>query len=298
MFECLLVVCLLFGIPGNANSGEHSVAVVVSDRIRPYMQVLKGLEQGLENDSLAVFYLVPSENNDRVSAALIKGEYDLYVAIGPEAGDLIWSLETEKGKGKIYSAILDPHMTLGKEQQEEQEEQYISGCGVSLQIPVSIQLAEISGALPGVKRVGLLFDRAYNGTFFENARISGKMLGIDLIPLAVDSKKDIPDILKKHLDTLDCIWMVPDRTVISEKIVQYVVKQALYLKKGVIGYNSFFLKSGAVFAFEFDYTRIGFQTSELVNDYFNGRHCVNPVPFFNRGINIKVARTIGFRVEE
>jgi len=91
---------------------------------------------------------------------------------------------------------------------------------------------------------------------------------------------------------------VPDRTVISEKIVQYVIKEALYRKKGVVGYNSFFLKSGAVFAFEFDYTRIGLQTSELVTDYFNSSPCAPPVPFFNRGINIKVARTIGFQVEE
>ena len=40
--------------------------------------------------------------------------------------------------------------------------------------------------------------------------------------------------------------MIPDQTVISEKIVQYVIKQALYHKKGVIGYNSFFIRSGAV----------------------------------------------------
>jgi putative ABC transport system substrate-binding protein len=286
-----LLVGLLVGMPSTANSDEQSVAVVVSARIRPYMQVLKGLEQGLESASLAVFYLDPSENNDRVSAILIKDEFDLFVAIGPEAGKLIWSLEDLKDRGKIYSAILDPNATLEGRGGE---------CGVSLKIPVPIQLAEISGALPGVKKLGLLFDRTHNLPFFESAKISGKVLGIDLIALTVDSKKDIPDILKKHLSSLDCIWMVPDRTVISEKIVQYVIKQALYRKKGVIGYNSFFLKSGALFAFEFDYVRIGIQTSEMVTDYLNGSAmpCAAPVPFFDRGLNAKVARTIGFPVEE
>ncbi len=289
VIELFLMMCLLFGAPGNAGAVEHSIAVVVSDRIKPYLQVLKGLEQGIENDSLEVFYLSSLENNDRLSASLIKGEYDLFVAIGPEAGKLIWSLDTVKGKGKIYSAILDPHKTLDYKNGE---------CGVSLQIPVSIQLAEISDALPGVKKLGLLFDKIHNSTFFEHAKISGKVLGLDLIALAVDSKKDIPGILKNYLASVDCIWMVPDRTVISEKIVQYVIKQALYRKKGVIGYNSFFLKSGGVFAFEFDYIRIGLQTSEMVTAYFDGKGCKTPVPFFHREINIKVARTIGFQVKE
>lgn len=289
MFDFLLVLCLLVCLPGAANCADHSIAVVVSDRIRPYMQVLKGLEQGIPNNSPAVFYLTPSEDNDRLSATLIKGEYDLFVAIGPEAGKLIWSLADLQGKGRIYSAILDPLIALdGKG----------GSCGVSLQIPVSIQLAEISGAFPGVKKLGLLFDKTHNMAFFESARISGKVLGIDLIALTVDSKKDIPEVLKNNLSRLDCIWMVPDRTVISEKIVQYVIKQALYRQKGVIGYNSFFLKSGAVFAFEFDYIKIGLQTAEMVTDYFNGSTCKAPVPFFNRALNGKVARTIGFPMEE
>ena len=283
------MICLLFALAGNAGGSEHSVAVVVSDRIKPYLQVLKGLEQGLENHSLGVFYLAPSENKDRLVAGLVKGEYDLFVAIGPEAGQLIWSLETMAARGRIYSAILDPHTTLGYGN---------GGCGVSLQIPVSTQLAEISVAMPEVKKLGLLFDKTHNGGFFHKARVSGEDFGLEVIALSVDSKKDIPAILKEKMSTIDCIWMVPDRTVISEKIVQYVIKQALYQKKGVIGYNSFFLKSGAVFAFEFDYAQIGLQTSEMVNAYFKGSACVPLVPLYNRGINRKVARTIGLRVKE
>jgi len=286
-FLLLLFVLLFQG--GTAFGGEHSIAVVVSDRIKPYVQVLTGLEQGLENKDIELFFLSPSENQDRVAETLLKKRYDLFVAIGPEAGELIWSMESIGHGGKIYSAILDPVRVLKQES---------PGCGVSLQIPVDIQLREIAAALPGLKRIGLLFDMKHNGEFFEQARISAQEQGLVVIALAVDSKKEIPHILRENLSRIDSIWMVPDQTVISEKIVQYVIKEALFDKKGVIGYNSFFIRSGALFAFEFDYTKIGEQTADRVNTYFKENECLGVVPFFNTTINLKMAHTLGMRVGE
>ena len=66
-------------------------------------------------------------------------------------------------------------------------------------IPVAVQLKAISSALPEVKNLGLLFDREYNQAFFENARSTGKAFQLNLIALAVDSKKEIPRILKENL---------------------------------------------------------------------------------------------------
>lgn len=284
----LLVWVLLFHA-GIVFSEEYSIAVVVSDRIKPYMQVLKGLEQGLLDEELEIFFLSPSENQDRIKDNLLKNEYDLFVAIGPEAGILLWSMEGLDRQGKIFSAILDPIKDLKKES---------PGCGVSLQIPVSIQLGEIAASFPDIKRIGLLFDREHNQTFFENARTAGEDQGLTVIAMAVDSKKDIPRVLKENLKRIDCVWMIPDRTVISEKIVQYVIKEALFDKKGVIGYNSFFLRSGALFAFQFDYTEIGLQTADRVKAYFNQGTCLNMVPFFNRTVNFKMAHTLGMRVGE
>jgi len=284
----MLLVCVLLFQAGSAFGGEHSIAVVVSDRIKPYVQVLTGLEQGLENEDLEVFFLSSSENQDRVAKNLLNNKYDLFVAIGPEAGELIWSMESGHGE-KVYSAILDPARVLKQES---------PGCGVSLQIPVDIQLREIAAVLPDVKKIGLLFDMKHNGEFFERARISAQDQGLVVIALDVDSKKEIPRILKENLSRIDCIWMVPDQTVISEKIVQYVIKEALFDKKGVIGYNSFFIRSGALFAFEFDYTKIGEQTADRVNAYFKENECLSVVPFFKKTINFKMAHTLGMRVGE
>lgn len=41
---------------------------------------------------------------------------------------------------------------------------------------------------------------------------------------------------------MDALWLIPDRTVISESIVKYVIKEAFLRKVPVIGYNRFFMK--------------------------------------------------------
>ncbi|MCP4116862.1 MAG: ABC transporter substrate-binding protein [Desulfobacteraceae bacterium] len=287
----LLMLCVLIMQAGTAFSEERSVAVVVSKRIKPYMQVLKGVEQGLEQDNLEVFFLSSSKKRDRarVSGRLLEKPYDLFLAIGPEAGELVWSVDELSGRGKIFSAILNPDGVLGED---------TFGCGISLQIPVEVQIEALANAFPDVDSLGLLFDRKQNQRFFVNALAAGEAYGLNIIPLAVDSKKQIPEILKVNLDSVDCIWMVPDETVISEKIVQYVIKQALYRKKGVVGYNSFFIRSGAVFAFEFDYTEIGLQTADRIKAYFDRGECWNVPPLFHRTVNTKMTRTLGLRVEE
>jgi len=285
----ILLVCAMLLQAGSLFGGDRSIAVVVSDRIKPYMQVLTGLEQGLDNEALEVFFLSSSDNQDRVGENLRNNKYDLFVAIGPEAGQLVWRMDTLGDRGKIFSAILDPASVLRPDD---------SGCGVSLQIPVYIQLREIAAALPEVKTLGLLFDREHNETFFQNARAFGEDQGLNVIAMPVDSKKEIPHILKQNLGRIDCVWMIPDQTVISEKIVQYVIQQALFDKKGVIGYNSFFIRSGALFAFEFDYTKIGKQTADRVNTYSKENGCSSVVPFFNKTINLKMAHTLGILVGE
>jgi putative ABC transport system substrate-binding protein len=282
-----LLLFLVLASHGVAYCNEKTIAVIVSKKIKPYMQVLKGVEQGINHEMDIYFLNQDMANQKKIKQKLINKSYDLFLSIGPEATSFIYAIKSLDNKVKIFSALLDVHKIIGKEN---------NICGISLQIPVHIQLREISTALPKTKNIGLLFNQKNNQPFFIDALASSKEQGLNLIPLSVNSKKEIPDILKKNLNRIDCVWMIPDQTVISEKIVQYVIKQSLYLKKGVIGYNSFFLKSGAVFAFLFNYIQIGIQTADTINNYFIQGQCGNVAPIFERRINLKVAHTLDIQL--
>jgi len=284
----LLLTCLILAAPTHAPAENRTVAVILSQKIKPYMQVLKGIQQGLDREKaffMEVFSISPADKQrDDLRKKLLEKTHDLFLAIGPEAGELIWSMDELRHKGKLFSAILNP-------QNVDHMESF--RCGVSLQIPVSTQLSEISTSLPDIKKIGLLFDPKYNLPFFEKTQASENHHGIKIIPLSISSKPEISRILKENLNNIDCVWMIPDPTVITEKIVQYVIKQALYQKKGVIGYNTYFIKSGAVFAFELDYYQIGIQTADKARAYFNGEGCRATAPSFQKIVNAKMARHLG-----
>lgn len=288
-----LLVCVAAAVPIDSQADPHTIAVLLSRKIKPYIQILKGLEQGLEKKepySLDIFTIQrDAQNKNHIKTKLIEKKYGLFLGIGPEAAELIWSMAALRHRGKLFSGILHP-----------QKIHHIneSSCGISLQIPVSTQLAEITTSLPDIKKIGLLFDPAHNLFFSNTAGVSGRHLGVEIIPLKVNSRSDIPRILKNNINGIDSLWMIPDPTVITKKIVQYVIKQALYRKKGVIGYNGFFIKSGAIFAFELDYQQIGIQTADKVAAHFAGEKCDTTVPSFKKTINAKILRQLDMQTKE
>jgi len=110
----IAVLCTMTSVPVVCAS-DTKIAVVVSQKIRPYLQVTDGiLNQVLQktfdpkfSDS-DVFFLSPGDEmvTTQVINRLITGAYDLVAAVGPEAASLIW--ETGIPGKKIYAAVLDP----------------------------------------------------------------------------------------------------------------------------------------------------------------------------------------------
>ena len=111
-------------------------------------------------------------------------------------------------------------------------------------------------------------------------------------------RNQITQTLNRNLDRIDAVWMIPDPTVISEKLIQYVIKQSLYANTGVIGFNTYFTRAGALFSFEFDYQELGRQTGGLINDYLTGKDCRSLTPLFSSRINLHVARKLGLKMEQ
>jgi putative ABC transport system substrate-binding protein len=121
---------------------------------------------------------------------------------------------------------------------------------------------------------------------------------LKIVPLKVLSKKDIPDILKQHWEDIDALWLIPDQTVISESIVQYIIREALSENVPVIGYNRFFYESGAAMAFVFDYEEVGRQTGRLAVSMLSGRACEKETPVFRVWLNLRVIDKLGINVPE
>jgi len=283
---------VLSAIPGACFSDtDFKAALLVSKKIKPYIHVVDGITDEIAETPMDVFFLSASTDDEsrqlnlQIADQLQGGQYDLVTAIGPEAASVLW--DSKAGFKKMYAAVLDPDALPALSSQ---------ACGISLRIPAQTQLEKIAHTFQTIRKIGLIFDPGHNQWFYDQALSAAADKGLEIIPLSVASKNQIAGVLKDHMGAMDAVWMIPDPTVISEKIIHYVIKQGLYNKRGVIGYNSFFTRSGAFFSFEFDYRALGRQAGQEMNTYLETGECRQIPPVFNTIVNEKIADKIGIRV--
>ena len=285
-FRCLfaaILFCQAFAVA----DAKTNHAVLVSQKIRPYLQVIDGIIQEVENtqNAIEIFYLTPgnSQDDSRLIFNIKQQGFDTVLTVGPEAASLAWG--SNLTIRKIYSVILDPESILGVDEHT---------CGISLRIPVEMQLNSISKTFSSLKKLGLMFDPAHNQRFYEAATSASIAVGIEIHPIKINRRNQIKEALT-DLD-VEAIWMIPDQTIISEKIIQYVIKEGVYRNIGVIGYNSFFTRSGAVFSFEFDYRNLGRQAGLKILEAGSKNECTPEPPIFDIVVNRNIAKKFGMEV--
>ncbi len=294
----LPLVCLVLLYTVTASGSETinpKVAVIVSQKIRPYVEAVEGLTSGLaraEKAKTEIIYLDKNRGRDRadLSERLFKDKFDFFVAIGPGAAGYIWGSPEFEGKPRLYSMVLNPEKIFGPAE---------TACGISLNIPVKIQLEMITRCLPSITRIGLIYDPAQNSEFFQKASLWDPFMDVNIMPLEVSSIKDIPIVMEKNWNDLDALWLIPDHTVTgSDSIVQYIIKEALLKKVPVIGYNRFFYESGAALAFVLDYKMQGRQSAEAVLGMLSGDSCREMPPLFETWVNGRVMLKLGHKLLE
>lgn len=283
---------ILTGIP-EVPASENTVAVVVSRKIRPYVQVTEGILEHIDPavSGPDVYFLSPEDESmtAQIRGRLMQTGYDLVAAVGPEAAGLVW--EPGIPGRKIYAALLDPDAVPGLPE---------DACGISLRIPVPVQVRTLADTFPSLRKIGLLFDPAHNQWFFDMAvsAVKNQQGPFEIVPLAVTALNQIGRVLNENLAHIDAVWMIPDKTVISEKLIQYVIKQALYADSGVIGYNAYFTRAGAFFSFEFDYQTLGHQAGDAIVHFLAGEACIPVPPVFDTQVNLRMVEKLGLKWEE
>jgi putative ABC transport system substrate-binding protein len=289
-------LCLLMctgALSSGAAAEDGKAVALVSLKIKPYMQALEAMEEVLLAEArleLEPFFLDDDElqDRDRLTERLSeRSNIAVFIAVGPEAAHYLWTHLDSHGAEKVYTMVLNP----GKILPEGTAAQ-----GISLNIPTEIQVEIIREAFPEFGNVGLICNPEHNAEVLQDAIFSGARRGVTIVPLEAEDRKEIQHLLRENLRTLDGLWMIPDRTVISESLVAYIIKAAL--KKGVpvIGFNRFFYEKGAALCFLFDYGDIGRQTGWLAIDVLRGGGRSGHTPVFSVWYNVKVLTALGIEV--
>lgn len=156
----------------------------------------------------------------------------------------------------------------------------------------------LNQAFPKIQRIGVLFDPRFNQSLVNEAREAASSVGIALVDLKVESQKDIPKVLKSHWSKLDALWLIPDRTVINETIIRYLSKESLLHNVALLGYNQFFLESGAAMAFVIDYRELGRKTAHLAQSFIKENFCWSMLPPSRLWVKSRVLEHLGWSVPD
>ncbi len=244
---------------GSALAQSGPVGCFVSSKIRPYLEALDGFKGKMDRE-IQVLYL--DENLELARHYLKKGGLEAAVAIGPEAVKLIYSPGVNVPVKMAIMTLDIKKLVPGS-----------SPCGIDLRVPISFQVSEIGKSLGSGKDLAILYNPAENSTVIRQAAKACMETGLEFTPLPVSGPDEIMKLLKPEMDRIDILLFIPDSTVISEKVVRHLTKEALMKGTAVAGYNHFFYETGALLSFTIDYRKVGMEGARLLQEFSREQRC-------------------------
>lgn len=265
-----LLMLLLLPAPPAVAMQSKSIAVLISREISPYIDMVEGLESALRSYTIQRFFLDSDGKPYSLTATtpdLDLEAYTVLVAVGPEA--LRYLQPRARDIPLLYAMILNPENVVNSA--------YAPPCGISLNLPVQGQFEALKNAIPGIRRLGVLFDPTNNAAWFARAHTIARNVDIELVPVQVNTHDSRTSIVGDYA-SLDALLFIPDKSIISKAVIRHVIKSAATKGVPVVGYNNFFYASGAALVFSIDYTKVGQQCAALVKYIVEGKNCSGNIP--------------------
>ena len=287
-FQAIIFLsALMLGLRGTA-AAEFRVLAVQSFRVAPYESALAGFETAClcRIDR----FILSERKGDDVRDAVRKTRPDAVLAIGREA--LAAAAEVRRIP-VFYVMALDPRPTAA------QRENFY---GVSMIVSPDAQLEILSSALPGLHRMGVLYDPGRTGPFVTAARKASAGKGVALTEEPLAGAAGVPDALKGMLGDIQAFWLLPDLTVVTAETVRHIILSCLTGGVPVIAFSEKYLEMGALMAITFDPRDMGVQVGQMAVSVLRGgdlppearhRYARRPVTT----INETIARKLGLHID-
>jgi putative ABC transport system substrate-binding protein len=299
----LLAVCLVFGVaasyPPAPEPSANRLLVLKSHDEPAFAAAVAGLSRRMEalypNGSVALDVRVLSEIDDpdtELREALSASRPALVVTLGTEA--TLWAQAGIPDLPLLFGMVLDP-----RAQGISPAQARAPMTGISMQIPLREQFACLRDVLPGVKRVGAVYD-VRNQALIDEAQREAKRQGLELIAVSVRSPKEVPEAFRKLAGAVDALWSFPDTTVYSRQAAQFILLFSFRNRLPLMGFSRGYVRAGALFGLYADYADVGRQLAEVAHEIITGRSPrqipISPPRRHSMALNLRVAEALGAKI--
>jgi putative ABC transport system substrate-binding protein len=137
-------------------------------------------------------------------------------------------------------------------------------------MPIRKQLQWHQRFLPEAKRVGVLYNPQSNQQWVDQASKIADKLGLEIVAVSVATPRDITSALKSLNNRVDSILAIPDKMVYSSNTAKTVLLFSFRNRIPFIGLSGAWVKAGALYALDWDYSDLGRQSANTALKILNG----------------------------
>lgn len=296
---CVILITEL--VPAFSNS-PLTIAVVLSREAAPYRQAVRGFEEVLKNSGRSYKLLEFSAEGVAVDAAALAARVrarrpDLILTVGSTATNTV--SHQIRDIPIVFSLVLP---SSGNEALQGMKESRGNVTGASMEIPIKTQFLKLKEILPAVKRIGVLYDPGVTGPTVEAASQAAALMGLELVPMRVESEKDVVASTEALASRVDVLWSVADSTVFSPAGLKQILLATLRNRVPFVGLSPSFVKAGALVAFSVDYQDVGRQSGEQALRVLSGEEPAR-VPMtvprsVSLSVNMNTAKQIQVQIQD
>jgi putative ABC transport system substrate-binding protein len=263
---------------------SFEIIVVKSAELKPYEEVLRGIRDSCD----CTVRELKLQNGDGSENILKKRSTDTVIAIGTSAFKKVREIQSLP---VIYTMVI-PSETAGPLRPN------ISG--VSMDSDPAEAISSMMDMFPKAKRIGVIYDPRYTAAFVGEAVKTADAVGVELVVKQAHDQRDIPRLVDEMRNKIDVLWMLPDPTVITSVMVEYMLQFSFHYNVPIFSFAKKYVELGAVAALVVDPYAIGVQAGEIVKTLSAGRK--DAIRAYARSphltINTKVAAKMGLKIKD
>ena len=235
------------------------VVIIISSEAEAYQQVTKNFEAEMRKQRPEIQFIQMSSSDVKKKLLSIKETQPALVfALGSDS--------VRKASQQLSDRPLLATMILGDNALQGQAH----ATAITLDMPIGKQLQWHRDFLPEAKRVGVLYNPQKNQEWVDQASRIADKLGLEIVAVKVTSPRDITSALKSLNNRVDSILAIPDKMVYSSNTAKAVLLFSFRNRIPFIGLSGAWVKAGALYALDWDYSDLGRQSADIALKILNG----------------------------
>ncbi|MCC7041938.1 MAG: hypothetical protein IT516_16645 [Burkholderiales bacterium] len=237
-------VCLTLGILAAPIASAQRLIVVASAPSEPYQRAAEGMTQlGVPVER---FLLAPDQERAVMAAIRRNGRDTAIVALGAAAAETVAHAKSAPNGSPIVNCMVldDTPATTGT-------------VDVPLTIPAQVAATWIRRLLPQTHTVGILYDPVRSEARAADSAAAMASAGLDTVREAVPNPATLPVALQRMQDHADALFALPDPTIYTQEHARALLLFSFRHRIPLVGPTESWVKAGALFAVDWDYTDLG-----------------------------------------